>query len=260
MARIYPLFSSSKGNCIYFGDQTGGIIVDCGVSCRRICDALENNGLPLSAVKAIFITHTHSDHVSGLKVFLRKVSVPLYAQQLNLDILSREDKLPENTEQCAIADVPVEVGGFTVSCFPTHHDTPESCGYRIRYPDGKTAVLCTDLGEITDEVKNGTCGAELVMLESNYDEQMLKNGSYPYELKQRIASDHGHLSNEQCGNMLAWLAANGTSHFVLGHLSEENNTPQTARNSAVSALFPLEHTQDYLLYIAAPQGGKAIVF
>jgi phosphoribosyl 1,2-cyclic phosphodiesterase len=260
LARIYPLFSSSKGNCIYFGDGENGILIDCGVSCKRICAALAENGLSPSAVRAVFITHTHSDHIKGLSVFLKKYPVPLYAQQTNLDILFEKGKLPEGTLCFPVEKSETAVRGFTVTAFPTPHDAPASCGYRVKYPDGKTAALCTDLGKITPEVWENITGTDLVMLESNYDSQMLKNGSYPAELKRRIASDFGHLSNSECGRRLAMLAENGTIHFVLGHLSEENNTPQAAYDSAVSSLLPRIFKQDYMLYIAPPEGGKAVVF
>lgn len=260
MARIYPLFSSSKGNCIYFGDSECGILIDCGVSCKRICCALNENGVSPEAVKAVFITHTHSDHIKGLAVFLKKYKTPIYAQQTNLDILFDSGALPAGTVCNAVDGCLVNICGFEVSAFATPHDTPASCGYRVKCPDGKTAVLCTDLGEVTDTVREGLSGADLVMLESNYDAEMLRRGSYPPELKRRIRSDHGHLSNDDCAENLVRLAGQGTAFFVLGHISEENNTPETAERAAVSALLPLKRKQDYMLYIAPPAGGKAVIF
>jgi phosphoribosyl 1,2-cyclic phosphodiesterase len=254
------MFSSSKGNCIYFGDSECGILIDCGVSCKRICEALAENGLSPDSVKGIFITHTHSDHIKGLTVFLKKHPVPLYAQQRNLDILFSGGKLPAGTVCIPVDGTTSDVGGFSVTPFVTPHDAPASCGYRVRYPDGKTAVLCTDLGEVTETVWQSITGADLVMLESNYDADMLRCGSYPPELKQRIASDRGHLSNVECGERLAMLAEQGTMNFVLGHLSEENNTPKLAEKTAVSSLMPRVAMQDYLLYIAPPCGGKAVIF
>jgi len=121
-------------------------------------------------------------------------------------------------------------------------------------------VLCTDLGEVTDTVWASITGADLVLLEANYDPDMLKSGSYPPDLKSRIASDHGHLSNGECGRRLAMLAEGGTMHFVLGHLSEENNTPERAAKAAACALLPRERERDYMLYVAPPCGGKVVVF
>ncbi|MCD8096169.1 MAG: MBL fold metallo-hydrolase [Ruminococcus sp.] len=260
MARIYPLFSSSKGNCTYFGDKSGGIIIDCGVSCKRICQALEENEIPCEAIKAVFVTHTHSDHVQGLNVFLKKHRVELYAQRENIEILRECSKLPEQTVCNEVDGREILAAGFSVTMFKTPHDSPESCGYRVLYPDGKIAVLCTDLGEVTESIWESIKGADLVLLEANYDEAMLKNGGYPYELKQRIASDHGHLSNSQCAHELVRLAKTGTSSFVLGHLSQENNTPDKARECAEKALKPLLPKRDYMLYIAPPCGGRAVIF
>lgn len=260
MARIYPLFSSSKGNCVYFGDSRCGILIDCGVTCKRICGALEENGLSPDSVKGVFITHTHLDHLKGLNVFLKKHPIPLYAQQRNLDILFEDCVLPEGTECYPVDDSEVSVSGFTVSSFVTPHDAPASCGYRVRYPDGKVAALCTDLGEVTPTVWENITGADLVMLEANYDPDMLRDGSYPPDLKRRIASKHGHLSNGECGRRLAMLAESGTMHFVLGHLSEQNNTPQAAQQAAVESLLPRVERRDYTLYIAPPSGGRAVVF
>ncbi len=260
MARIYPFFSSSKGNCTYFGDSSAGILIDCGVTCKRLCMALEESQIPYEAIKGVFVTHTHSDHVKGLKVFLKKHDIPLYAQKQNIEILQNENKLPENARCFAIDGETTEIEGFSVTSFVTPHDTPASCGYRVCYPDGKVAALCTDLGEVTPTVWQSIVGADLVLLESNYDKEMLKGGSYPYELKQRILSNHGHLSNEDCGRGLVQLAQNGTANFVLGHLSEENNTPNQARSMAVASLLPLVEKRDYSLYIAPPSGGRAVIF
>ena len=154
----------------------------------------------------------------------------------------------------------VTVGGCTVEFFPTPHDTEASCGYRVQFSDGKTAALCTDLGCVTDCVWKGICGAELVVIESNYDERMLRCGGYPEELKRRISSGHGHLSNADCGKAMKRLAENGTRSFVLAHISPENNTPDIAIRSAAEALSPLQSMKDYLLYAAPMEGGRAIAF
>lgn len=242
------------------GDANNGIMIDCGVTCKRVCEALSDNGISEDAVKGIFITHTHSDHIKGLKVFLKKHRVPIYAQQKNLDILFDCEALPEGTVCYAIDGSTTEIGGFTVDYFVTPHDTPASCGYRVVYPEGKVACLCTDLGCVTETVWQSLTGADLIMLESNYDPDMLKFGSYAPALKSRISSEYGHLSNNECGYRLSMLAEQGTMNFILGHLSEENNTPQKAEQSAVCSLSPRVREQDYLLYVAPPSGGRAVVF
>ncbi len=260
MARIYPLFSSSKGNSTFIGSEKGGILIDAGVSCKRLCTALEQNDISPRVIQGIFITHTHSDHISGLKVFTKKYNIPVFAQEKNLCELEKSEKVSPFCRLTSLDNEDCCMGDFKIHSFQTPHDTAASCGYRIETPDGKTVVTCTDLGKVTAEIKQNLLGADMVLLESNYDENMLKNGIYPYDLKMRIASDHGHLSNVDCGNTLKMLIENGTQRFILGHLSQENNRPFIAEKSAVEALGSFQRNHDYLLDIANPEGGTAVVF
>ncbi|HOV41725.1 MAG TPA: MBL fold metallo-hydrolase, partial [Oscillospiraceae bacterium] len=145
--------------------------------------------------------------------------------------------------------------------FDTPHDAMQSCGYRIITSDGKTCAVCTDLGHVTPEVERNLNGCELVMLESNYDEKMLKCGSYPEYLKKRIRSKHGHLSNSDCAEQLKKLVEIGTTRIILAHLSQENNTPQIAAAAAVSGLNGFARDKDYLLEVAPVETvGKCVVF
>ncbi|MBR6106922.1 MAG: MBL fold metallo-hydrolase [Oscillospiraceae bacterium] len=259
MARIYPLFSSSRGNAAFVGTPSGGVLIDAGVSAKRLRDALSRAGIPEAAVQGIFVTHDHSDHVSGLRVFCRQTGIPVYA----------EPKTRENLFSCHYvepdADVrtltePVTLCGMTLTPFATSHDTVQSCGYRITMPDGQSCAVCTDLGFVPDSVKDALRGCRLVLLEANYDEQMLRCGPYPDYLKRRISSDSGHLSNVQCGELARFLVQNGTVHLVLGHLSEHNNTPETALRTVTEALHGYVCGQDYLLDAAMPEDGRMIAF
>ena len=261
MARIYPLFSSSKGNSTYLGDKVSGILIDAGVSCKRICDALISADIPLNAVKAIFITHIHSDHINGLKVLSKKLGVPVCAQEKNLEILLNRGFIDNKCELIPVENGRIVSGDLEVSHFETSHDVPASCGYRVEYPDGRSAAICTDLGYVSETVKNAISGCNALLLESNYDKNMLEYGSYPRELKNRISSKYGHLSNEDCSAELPFLLKNGTVHYILGHLSQENNRPEIAENCAVNALTGCIRDIDYTLTIAKPSDNEgAVIF
>lgn len=247
MARIYPLFSSSKGNCTYIGSKTEGILIDDGVSYSRLKKAMALNGLSPDCIKAVFITHEHSDHTKGLAMLTKKHRLTVYAQSYTLDVLCSNGCICGDCDE--IKDC-AEVCGMTVRCFNTMHDTKESCGYRIGFEDGRSCAVCTDLGKVTDEVYTSLKGTDVVLLEANYDVEMLRNGAYPYYLKTRIFSGSGHLSNLDSGKFAAKLVENGTSKLILGHLSQDNNTPDLAQHTVEQQLLPFKRNEDYMLTVA----------
>lgn len=258
MARIYPLFSSSKGNSTYIGTKQQGILIDDGVSFARLKKAFEVNELPLEAIKAVFITHEHSDHIKGLSMLTKKLGVPVYAQAYTLEIL--EDKGCINSE-CYEIKEHEEICGMKISCFPTSHDTKESCGYRIELDDGKVCAVCTDLGYVSPEVEANLIGVDVVLLEANYDVEMLRNGRYEYYLKTRIFSKQGHLSNDDCGKFARRLVESGTGKLILGHLSQDNNTPEIAAETVMRYLEGYTLNADYMLTVAPVEtsGGFIVV-
>lgn len=250
MVRIYPLFSSSKGNSTFIGNPDGGILIDAGVTCKKLTDGLAYNNIPLEAVKAVFITHGHSDHVKGLSVFTKKTKVPVFARNITMKYLVDNNCINDESNKFIISDDEIEICSFKISSFETPHDAEQSCGYIIETADGKRIAVCTDLGYVTQTVDSNLCGCDAVLLESNYDETMLKNGSYPYYLKKRISSDNGHLSNDDCAKQIEKLVENGTTRFILGHLSQENNTPSTAEQTVLTQLKSYERDKDYILKVA----------
>ena len=261
MARIYPLFSSSSGNSHFIGTPAGGILIDAGVSCRRIVGALRQNDIPPEAVRAVFITHDHSDHISGLRVFGSTFSVPVYSSRGTVEFLAQNGHIGAGFKAAEIG-LGVEVGGFFVTAFRTPHDAVESVGYKIHTPDGKVCCICTDLGHVSSEVDAELRGSDLVLLESNYDDSMLRNGRYPYVLKQRIASKNGHLSNADSAKEVRSLIESGTQRIILGHLSRENNTPRIAENTLLRELgSDFVRNRDYMLTVAPVEtSGLGVVF
>ena len=260
MARIYPLFSSSKGNSHFLGDSSGGVLIDAGVSFKRLNNAFRANELDIKAVKGVFITHPHSDHVCGLKMLTSKTGIPVFGQRATLCELVKKEMIAPCSEIYEM-DSPACIAGMEINCFDTPHDTQASCGYTIKFDDGRSCAVCTDLGRITPTVDENILGCDLVLLESNYDPDMLKKGPYPYYLKERIFSDFGHLSNGSCAAQARRLIENGTTRIILGHLSQENNTPALAERATVGNLSDMKRNSDYILKVAAVETkGEMVVF
>lgn len=232
---FYNLCSSSSGNATYLGSPLSGILFDAGIGIRNFAKSLHWAGLPPSAVKAIFITHEHSDHVKGLSVISTRYRLPVYGSKGTISALLEQGRLlPE--QEIHIVNDPIEVEGYLITPFHTSHDCKESLGFRVETPTHEQIGICTDLGVVDEKVQNALLGCDFVMLESNYDESMLMYGSYPFFLKRRIASEKGHLSNEQCAQAIGRLIEGNTRRFVLAHLSEQNNRPEVA----------LAHSKNYL--------------
>ena len=261
MARIYPLFSSSKGNSYFIGTKEGGILIDCGVSFKKLTTALTANQIPLTAVQGVFITHEHSDHISGLKVLTGKTGIPVYSTERTLRKLCDDDKISPKSKVIAMREN-ISCADMEINAFRISHDAVEPCGYKIHTPDDKYCAICTDTGIITPEAEKSFNGCKLVLIESNYDENMLRQGHYPLQLKKRILSTTGHLSNEDCTEQICKLIENGTTHIVLGHISEENNTPKMAFATARKALDEkYEFGKDYIMGVAPVEtNGGAVVF
>ena len=238
--RICTLYSGSGGNAVLMEAADTRILIDAGKSARTLCRALSSVGCEVGQLDAIFITHEHSDHVSALEVLAKKIAAPIHITE---ESAQRFDRLsPSPLHERLVRHAPrfaVQVGGLTVRSFCTPHDSRMSVGYRVEFSDedGAHALgLATDVGYVTEEIAKSLEGCEAVVLESNHDVEMLKAGPYPYDLKKRILSRRGHLSNEDSAVFSAHLAAHGTKAFLLAHLSAENNTPQLAYDAHVATL------------------------
>jgi phosphoribosyl 1,2-cyclic phosphodiesterase len=254
MSKIFPLCSSSSGNSTYIGSSEGSILIDAGTSFKRICENLSLADVNPCEISAVAITHEHTDHIKGLKTFLNKTSAKLVASLKTAETLISGGFVPSKTEVVIIDETPLEIGGMLLSRFETSHDCDGSSGYTVILPDNKKIALCTDLGIVTDTVRQNILGSDLVLIESNHDVTMLKSGPYPPQLTVRILSDKGHLSNNMCANELKNLLQSGTKRFILGHLSQHNNTPLLAKSCAEAALIDLgaKMGSDYILNVAKP--------
>ncbi|MDO5601955.1 MAG: MBL fold metallo-hydrolase [Oscillospiraceae bacterium] len=228
MPSFTALYSGSSGNASVVQDGGRAILIDIGKNCKQTCLALEEAGIRPSELSGVFITHEHSDHVSGLRVFLKKYPIPVYGGAATLDYLADNGMVPPGAAMEAIDGRCADVGGFGVTAFPTSHDSVGCCGFRVETEKGHVLSLATDLGTVDDGVYGNLAGADLVALEANYDKAMLMLGSYPYYLKRRIASERGHLCNDDTAGVVSRLARGGCRKFALCHLSQENNTPMQA--------------------------------
>ena len=229
--RFSPLFSGSSGNAIYVGCDDAQILVDAGMSGTRVVQALARVGVDPRGLDAIFVTHEHADHIKGIGILSRKFDLPVFATEGTWE--GMYDKIgPIAAKNRVIIEAGRDffIGSIDATPFSIPHDAAEPVGYTFE-ADGAKLAIATDLGCVRDGWLNHVLGADAVLLESNYDPDMLRAGPYPYELKQRIASRRGHLSNDDAGRVAAELARHGTRQIILGHLSKENNFPELAMRS-----------------------------
>lgn len=233
------LYSGSTGNAALLTDGKTAVLIDAGRSAKVLTASLAEAGIVPEQISAIFLTHEHRDHTSALEVFLKNRTVPVHIVRASAEKLCRT--AGDHLQELLVIHPPLfteTVGPFTFRSFPTPHDSCCSVGYRIRF-HGETLHeigYATDLGTVTPAVEEGLLGCEAVVLECNHDPEMLADGPYPPDLKRRIASRNGHLSNGDCAEFCARLAASGTKRLLLAHLSETNNLPELALSEVKSAL------------------------
>ncbi len=233
MVEVCSLASGSNGNSFFIKTGDDVFLVDAGISCKQVCLRLEQLRVRPDAVKGIFITHEHSDHTRGLRVFLKKYPVPVYVttdtyRQLpdicnysNLHFIKSKDE--------------VAINKTLIRSLPKSHDAVDPCLFSF-YFGGKKISVITDAGSICHNVVEAVQDADVLFLETNYDEQMLWDGEYPYNLKQRIAGDFGHLANDLAGTLVLNHAPVKLQHVFLSHLSENNNTPEKALTTFCSII------------------------
>ena len=229
---IIPVGSGSTGNSIYIEIGVRKILVDMGMGFKVIRDSLAFHKRDIRDIEAIFVTHGHYDHTKGCVPICNNTSCNIYcdasamypirnskAERIAIEMNREFEPLPD----------------LRVKPFSVPHDYSRTCGYTFTYKDTKLGYL-TDCGKMSDEILDELCGSRVVVIESNHDIEMLKNGPYPKQLQKRILSRHGHLSNEDCARSVAWLYERGTRNFILAHLSEQNNTPELALETTLNEI------------------------
>lgn len=260
--KLSSVSSGSKGNCILVENKDTTVLVDVGISKKKVEEGLSYFQQNPADIDGILITHEHSDHIRGLGVFLRKYQIPVYATEKTIDyILHQADVGKVDTDLF----FPIEknksfyLKNLKISPLEISHDAVDPVCYRFDEDSAanKSCAIATDLGEITDELTHSLQELDGILVESNHDVRMLQMGPYPYNLKQRIWGNKGHLSNEACGNFINQIISQRLKKIVLGHLSQENNYPELAfqavRNEINFAEHPF-HTDDIDLKVASRTG------
>ena len=258
--RVCTLSSGSSGNCVLLSGGGVHILVDCGISCKRIGEELKELGLSPTDVSGIFITHEHSDHIGGLATLVKKFALPVYTAPGTALELRRRIAFPLGVLREVEPGERVTLGGLEGVGFPISHDAAQPMGFT--FSDGeKRAAVCTDLGYVPPELVEAVAGCGLVVCEANHDVDWLLSGPYPYALKRRILGDKGHLSNEAGAGLALECARRGTGTVVLAHLSAENNTPARAMAAAETAFrgAGMEPGKDVKLAVA-PRNGLSPLF
>lgn len=223
--RLVSIASGSSGNCIYIGSDHTHILVDAGISNKRIEQGLNEIGLKGSELNGLVITHEHSDHVKGLGVLARRYGIPIYGTKETLEELKGMKSLGEFSWDLLHEikpDVEFDIGDLELQPFSIDHDAANPVAYRVKH-ERKSVAVATDMGHFDQYVIDHLQGLDALLLESNHDVNMLQTGPYPYYLKRRILGNHGHLSNENAGRLLSYLLHDNMKHILLGHLSKENN-------------------------------------
>ncbi len=243
--KAHILFSGSKGNCTYISDGETSILVDAGGNYKKIRESLEAIGDSLDNIHGIFVTHEHCDHINALYNITKKYDIRIYTTEETARAFctpnnKRDMETCRRVASCVMTVKPdkiYEIGTLFVSTFSTPHDTEGSLGFVFRSAKDNTCLgYATDIGYVTEQMKTVFSGIKNIIVESNHDIEMLKNGPYPEYLKSRILSERGHLSNTSCAEFISFLAASGSRSFTLAHLSEENNMPGLALETALDAL------------------------
>lgn len=251
MLNFYSLYSGSSGNSLLVKTENTNILIDAGVSCKKIENALNVLEIDPSTLDGILITHEHSDHVQGLGTFAKKHDLPVFVNKKTLDAMPKQkEKISEKNINLFTIEEKFEINDLKIKPFSIPHDAANPCGFSI-FKDNKKISIATDIGHMTNGVIKNLDGSEFILLESNYDPEVLMYSKYPYLLKTRIAGPTGHLSNEAAGKTISYLLKSGLKQVMLGHLSKESNFPELAYRTVVEQLISNNYNENSLLLSVA---------
>ena len=237
MLKFCSIYSGSSGNCLFINSNHTKILVDAGVSCKKVCEGLENIGESITNVDAILVTHEHSDHVQGIGTISQKFDIPVYANKETWDAMDKQrSKINENNILFFENDKDFTLNDLNIHPFSTPHDAANPCGFSI-HNGSKRLSIATDLGYMDNHLISELYQSSFVFLEANYDPEILQASRYPFLLKRRISGPKGHLSNETAGKTICnLLLKKDLKEVMLGHLSKENNFPELAYQTVANEL------------------------
>ncbi len=248
MFQFCSLYSGSSGNCSFLQTNTTKILIDAGESAKKIEEALKKIDIEPSSIDGIFITHEHSDHIKGLGIFAKKFQIPVYANKETWDAMPKQKEKLEESIINTFTFSPFTIGDIKVEPFSIPHDAANPCGFNF-YHENKKMSIATDIGHISESVIKHLSNSSFLLLEANYEPEILKCSHYPYLLKQRIKGPNGHLSNTEAGQTISYLTNYGLKNVMLGHLSKENNFPELAYKTVVEEL--MEHNiEENLIHLS----------
>jgi len=246
MFKFCSLYSGSSGNSLFVQTSNTKILVDAGESAKKIIEALSLIGVEANELDAILVTHEHSDHIKGLGTLSKKYNIPVYANKKTWEFMPEQNaKILDANKKIFNPSEPFEIGDLKISPFEIPHDAANPCGFNI-FHDNKKISIATDIGHMTSNVIHKLEDSSFLLLESNYDPNVLKCSKYPYLLKTRIAGPNGHLPNEEAGKTISYLLHSGLKQVMLGHLSKENNFPELAYKTVVDELIENKYNENSL--------------
>lgn len=262
MFNFCSLYSGSSGNSLFVESENTKLLVDAGVSSKKIEEALANLEIDPTSIDGILITHEHSDHVQGLGTFAKKFNLPVFVNDKTLDAMPKQkEKISEKNIKLFNINEKFEIGDLKVKPFSIPHDAANPCGFNI-FKDDKKISIATDIGHMTNGILKNLEDSIFIMLESNYDPEVLKYSKYPYQLKTRIAGPDGHLSNELAGKTISYLLNSGLKQAVLGHLSKQSNFPELAYKTVIDEIMCTKYDENSLKLSVASRdipGNKIIL-